>query len=220
MKYLLIVALSTMLFSDPGKIGRINSIKSQARKAFNSGDYKQAIEKYKFLVDSLKVDEDEVKLNLASAYYLSKDTANAMTHYQSVSSSDNKIVRSKAQQQLGVMSDRQGRFDEALSHFKQAIQADPQNDDARYNYEMLKKKMAEKDKKNKDDKKNDKENKPDKPSEYAKKLKAQADALSAQFRFSEAHSLMLEGAKKDRSVMFYSDFIERLNDVNTINKPK
>jgi tetratricopeptide (TPR) repeat protein len=219
MKYLMIAILSTVLFSGPGKIGKINSIKTEARKAYNSGDYKTAIEKYKFLVDSLKVEEDEIKLNLASAYYLSKDTANATTYYQAVSTSDKNLVRSRAQQQLGVMSDRQGRLDEALSHFKQAIKADPQNDDARYNYEMLKKKMDEK-KKKEDQKNKDDKNKPDKPSEYAKKLKQQADALSAQFRFSEAHNLMTEGAKKDPSVMYYKDFIDRLKDVVTINKSK
>jgi hypothetical protein len=61
-------------------------------------------------------------------------------------------------------------------------------------------------------------NKPKEPSEYAKKLKAQAEALSAQFKFREAQDLTLEGAKKDPSVMHYGDFIERLKNVVTINK--
>ena len=219
MKYVIFTILSVVLLSDPLKIGKINSIKSEARKAFSTGDYKKAIEKYKFLVDSMNVDEDEIKLNLASAYYLLKDTANAVNYYQSVATSDKIMVRSKAQQQLGVMADRRGKFDEALSHFKQAIKADPRNDDARYNYELLKKKMDEKKKKDEQKNKDDK-NKPDKPSEFAKRLKAQADALSARFRFSEAHKLMTDGAIKDPSVMYYKDFIDRLGDVNTINKPK
>src|SRR5690606_4174329 len=52
-------------------------------------------------------------------------------------------IRSKALQQLGNMANQQGRAEEALNLFKQAIKAAPTNDDARYNYEMLKKKLDE-----------------------------------------------------------------------------
>lgn len=216
LKYLIASLITLASFSDPWKIGKINSKKKEARKAYAAGDYKKAIQDYRYLVDSLEVNEDEVTLNLAGAYYLTKDTANAQSHYLTAAKSDKPIIRSKAEQQLGMMANRQGRQEEALDHFKQAIKADPQNDDARYNYEMLKKKLDEK-KKEQDNK--DK-NKPDKPSEFAKKLKQQADALSAQFRFGEAHNLMTDGAKKDPSVMYYKDFIDRLKDVTTINKAK
>ena len=217
MKYAIILSLFALLTGpDPWKIGRINSKKKEARQAYTSGDYKKAIQTYRYLVDSLNVSEDEITFNLANAYYLTKDTANAQTHYATASQSDKPYIRSRAEQQLGMMANRSGKQEIALNHFKQAVKADPQNDDARYNYEMLKKKLNEEKEKNKDKDKN----KPDKPSEYAKKLKAQADALSAQYRFGEAHDLMNEGAKKDPSVMYYKDFIDRLNDVVTINQPK
>jgi Ca-activated chloride channel family protein len=155
MKYLVLSILTLTLLSDPGKIGKVNSLKNEARKAYTAGDYKTAIQKYKYLVDSLNVNEDEVLLNLASAYYLSKDTANAQLNYQAVADSEKNAVRSKAQQQLGVMADRQGKLEEALDHFKQAIKADPTNDDARYNYELLKKKLDEKKKKEQEEQKKD-----------------------------------------------------------------
>ena len=125
MKYLVLSILTLALFSDPGKIGKVNSLKTEAKKAYAAGDYKTAIQKYKYLVDSLDVTEDEVLLNLASAYYLSKDTANAMTNYQAVADSEKNVVRSKAQQQLGVMADRSGKLEEALDHFKQAVKSRP-----------------------------------------------------------------------------------------------
>src|SRR5687767_11474166 len=103
MKYLLISILAFALVNDPLKIGKINSAKAEARKAYTSGDYKTAIAKYRYLVDSLNVTEDEIMLNLANAYYLSKDTAQAFTSYQSLVGSTKNEVRSKAQQQLGMM---------------------------------------------------------------------------------------------------------------------
>jgi tetratricopeptide (TPR) repeat protein len=207
--YTLLVALSI----DPAKIGKINSAKSEAKKAYNSGEYEKAIERYTYLTDSLGVTEDEVTLNLANSYFQINDTTNAISSYQSIAGSVKPRVRSNAQHQLGVLNHRQGKFEEALENFKQAIKADANNVDARYNYEMLKKKLDEQ--KKKDEQNN---NRPKEPSEYAKRLKAQAEALSAQFKFREAQDLMLDGAKKDPTVMHYSDFIERLKNVVTINK--
>jgi tetratricopeptide (TPR) repeat protein len=216
MKYLLAALLAAWLI-DPGKIARENRAKSEAREAYTSGDYKKALEKYKYLADSMGVREDEVLLNLGHTYFQTNDTTNALSTYQSLVGSMNVAVRSKANQQLGILHHRQGKFEAALADFKAAVKADAANIDARYNYEMLKRKLDEK--KKEDEKKNPK-NKPPEPSAYAKKLKAQADALVAQFRFGEANTLMTEGAKKDPTVMHYQDFMTRLQDVTTINKPK
>ena len=229
MKYLLAALLAALLI-DPGKIARENRAKSEAREAYTSGDYKKALEKYKYLADSLGVREDEVLLNLGHTYFQINDTTNALSTYQSLVGSMNVAVRSKASQQLGILHHRQGKMEVALADFKAAVKADAANIDGfahdiggrsklvtRYNYEMLKRKLDEK--KKEDEKKNPK-NKPPEPSAYAKKLKAQADAMVAQFRFGEAHALMTEGAKKDPTVMHYQDFMTRLQDVTTINKPK
>jgi len=207
------------LVTDPVKIGEINRVKKEARAAYTTGNYKVAIAKYKYLTDSLHVNEDEVMLNLANAYYLMKDTASAYPGYQTLTSSSEPHIKSRAHQQLGILDHKKGKFEEALRNFKQAVKADPQNADARYNYEALKRKLDEK-KKQEEQKKKDDQNKKKEPSEYAKKLKAQAEALAAQFKFAEAHNLMLEGAKKDPTVMHFKDFIDRLNDVVTINKQK
>ena len=160
MKFTLSILLLLLTLIDPTKIGKTNEAKSDAMKAYNGKRYKEAIMKYRYLVDSLDVEEDEVKLNLANAYYLAKDTANARPVYESLSQSSKNTIRSNALQQLGVMNNSRGKAEEALSQFKQAIKADPGNTDARYNYEMLKKKLDEKKKqdqqnqdKNKDDKK-------------------------------------------------------------------
>lgn len=160
MKYILVSLFVVAFVTDPFRIGKINRAKSEAREAYTSGDYKTAVQKYHYLIDSMKVMEDELKLNLANAYFLLNDTANALTNYESLAGSKVNAVRSKAQQQLGIMNYRKQKLEEALNNFKQAIKADPDNMDARYNYELLKKKMDEKKKKeeeqqNKDQQKKD-----------------------------------------------------------------
>ncbi len=140
---LLLLFLLSAIITDPAKIGQINRAKEEAKKAYLSGDYETAAAKYKYLADSLSVTEDEVLMNLGNAYYNLGDTASAIGQYQSLTQSANKRIRSVAQQQLGVVRNKQGKFEEALNHFKEAIKANPANEDARYNYELLKKKLDE-----------------------------------------------------------------------------
>ena len=157
MRILTAVLLTLFTLTDPTLISKINGLKADAKKAYLKNDFKTAIKKYRYLVDSLKVREDEVLLNLASAYYNLKDTTNALSQYQSLTASSKNQLRSKAQQQLGLIADQQGKQEEALSCFKEAIKSDVTNADARYNYELLKKKIEEK--KKEDQKKKDEQNK-------------------------------------------------------------
>ena len=52
--------LLLLLWIDPNKIGKVNKAKSEAKEAFQRGEFKNAIAQYKTLVDSLGVKEDEV----------------------------------------------------------------------------------------------------------------------------------------------------------------
>jgi hypothetical protein len=178
MKYIFLVVFVLATGVDPATVRRINAAKSEAEQAFKSGDYRTAVDRYKYLVDSLGVKEDEVLLNLANAYYLLKDTTNAFNNYQSLTASGKSDITSKANQQLGIMANQQGKAEEALNYFKQAIKAEPTNDDARYNYEMVKKKLEEKKKqeekqqqnkdKEKKDQNKDEEKKEDKKDQQQK----------------------------------------------------
>jgi Ca-activated chloride channel homolog len=153
MRLLAALLVTISLFTDPTLIRKINALKAEAKKAYLKNDFKTAIQKYRFLVDSLNVREDEVMLNLASAYYNIKDTTNAVSQYQSLTQSSKNHLRSKAQQQLGIIAGEQGKAEEALTHFKEAIKSDLTNEEARYNYELVKKKIE--DQKKQDQKKQD-----------------------------------------------------------------
>lgn len=160
------ILILLLFIPGPGDISKINSAKSEAKKAYQRGDYKKAIEQYQLLTDSLGIDEEEVRMNLAHAYFQLNDTTNAQQRYQPLTGSNRAAYRSLANQQLGVLSNRQGKLEEALNYFKNAMKADATNEEARYNYEMVKKKLEEKKKqeeqqKNKDQKKDDKDKKDD-----------------------------------------------------------
>lgn len=146
MKYILIIAILALIPGDIDKIAKVNKLKQEAKEAYLNGDYETALSKYQYLTDSLGVKDDNISLNLANAYYNTKDTAQAINGYSSLLNSSSKLIRSTANQQLGVISTRNKKFKEALDHFKEALRADPANEDARYNYEMMKKILEEQEK--------------------------------------------------------------------------
>ena len=143
MKYAIAIILLVMTIGDIDKIAKVNQLKKEAREAYLAGDYSTALGKYQYLLDSMGIKDDNITLNLANSYYNTKDTAQAINNYSSLLNSSNKLVRSTANQQLGVISTRNKKFKESLDYFKEALRADPTNEDARYNYEMMKKILKE-----------------------------------------------------------------------------
>ncbi len=138
MKYLLVAILLVFTSIDPGRIARINKAKKEAELAWQAGDYKLARDKYLYLKDSLGVEDETLLLDLAHAHIMLKDSASARQLYEELTGSSNAQIRSVAYQQLGALAFQQKKHEEALDLFKQALRANPANEDARYNYELVK----------------------------------------------------------------------------------
>ena len=143
MRLLAILIILNLSGIDINKIARINELKKTAEAAYRQGDYDKAIATLSLLTDSMGVAEDPLYLNLANAYFHKNDTANAIKNYARVLDSKNNHIKSVAYQQLGVIKQQQNKMQEALEYFKAALLADPANEDARYDYELLKKLMKE-----------------------------------------------------------------------------
>lgn len=183
MKYLLsVILLLTSISTDPvTKIAKSNSLKREAKRAYDEGNFEQAVTAYQMLLDSMEVYDDRARLNLANAAYrvsygsdnfdvLSdiaagsqrvQDSASlnavaeeikffdiADSNYRIVRESEDASAASMAYNQLGVIAYRRNEIskddkttlmNQALSDFKRALIKNPQNEQARYNYELVKK---------------------------------------------------------------------------------
>ena len=120
-------------------IATVNRFKKRAEAAMEQQNYAQAAMYYTKLVDSLRVDDEAVRLNLAHALLLSADTAQAQLRYSQLTSSRSAALKSVAYQQLGVLASGQKKYPEALATFKESLKANPANEASRYNYELVKK---------------------------------------------------------------------------------
>ena len=139
MKLMLILFTLGALIGGFNDIATVNRLKQEAEAALQQKEYQKAARYYSQLVDSLQVDDDAVRMNLAHALLLAGDTATAQRTYSTLTSSQDRPLKSVAYQQMGVVASAQQKYPEALAIFKESLKANPTNEEARYNYELVKK---------------------------------------------------------------------------------
>lgn len=139
MKVLISVIMSVFVVAGViDNIATVNRLKKEAEQAYKDGDYATAVAHYQTLVDSLNVQDDNIRLNLAHSLIQAGDTISAQRNYSSLVRSNENQVKSIAYQQMGIIASDQQKYEEALATFKEALKADPTNEEARYNYELVK----------------------------------------------------------------------------------
>lgn len=126
-----------------------------------------------------------------------------MDYYNTLSvTGEDKLIGSIAYNQVGVINYRSVKrdvTDETLrasaEYFKGALQKDPNNEFARYNYELLKRKIA-----------------------YPELLMKRVKALVKENRYQEAYQLLKPAVAKDPSIETKnSGYLKRLEDIITID---
>lgn len=223
MKLLALLLLFQQL--NPLTISRQNALKEEAKEAFLEEKYEQAAELYAQLEEKLPEEDGAVSLNRAHALYLAGKTGKADTLYRQLAARQpNGHLRSVAWQQLGFMAQQQQQFENAISYFKQALIAEPNNPQALFNYELALKKQAarreqeqQQQQQQQGDQQQEQQQPPPEPSAWAEALKEKADRLAANRQYSEAFSLMQDGLKQDPTVAAYSDFINKLQLIADIH---
>ncbi|MBB6612374.1 aerotolerance protein [Pontibacter sp. Tf4] len=135
-----------LLLGIPGSgiktISRINDYADRAAKAYNREQYAEAITAYEVLLNDMEVQDDQIRLNLAHAYYNAGLLSQARDQYRLLADHPSEHIRSVVHLQLGNIAGTHKKYLQALSMYRNALLADPENDVARYNYELVKKYLA------------------------------------------------------------------------------
>ena len=140
MIYLLITA---WLWWNPtlpvNQISRTNQARRDAESAYRAGQYTRALTLYTFLSQTTTSIDPAVRLNLGHTYFQLNQFAKAKPQYETLLRSDRPDLRTVAATQLGVIACRERDSSMALALFRQALLEDPENEPARYNFELIKK---------------------------------------------------------------------------------
>jgi len=208
----------TIIIND--KIDQINKLTSLAEKSFLNKNYSESIKNYKTLIDSLDYSNEKVFLNLAHAHLLSSDTLNAIENYNLASLTENNKIKSIAFQQLGNINEKNNKLNEALNFYKESIIADNENNDSKFNYELVKKKLEqEKNQQNKekDNKENSKENQKKNQSENKKQDKEGQEDKKKESE-SQEEKKQNEQSKNDQKKSNEESIEEKLKKINMTKK--
>ncbi len=207
-----LVGILLFTVTDIGRIAKTNRLIKEAEYAYLEQNYPLAIEKYKLLVDSLNYEDDKATLNLANAYFRNNQKEESLEYYRRILDSKDKVVKTAANQQMGVLAYEKKEMAQAMNYFKTSLISDPSNDEARYNYELLKKI-------NQQQQNQDQQNQPQEPpTEFAKNAKARSEILVSQGRYKEAYELMQSALKADETVRNFQDFIKRTGEIAQIDE--
>jgi tetratricopeptide (TPR) repeat protein len=135
----------------------------------------------------------------------------ALEYLSKASLGENEEIREKAWFNIGNVQFKAQKLEEAIAAYKKVLRLNANNQLARENLEFLYTLLRQQ-----EQQKNE-QNKQQEPSEYAKQLKKEAEKLVANRQYKLAYQLMMNGMKKDPTVQAFADFIQRINDVATID---
>lgn len=198
------------------KIAERNEAIAQAERFYAETKFEDAVRQHLLLIEDFELNSEEIRFDLALSYQNNGQEADAQKTYSALLGASHQILPSFASNQIGVLEGREKKYREALASFKLALIKNPTNEIARYNYELLSRWLEDKeeDDKEKDESKEDEKQ----PSNYAKRIKAEADALVDQFRFDEALEVMNEALEIDETVSYYEEFIKNLSEIKEIDE--
>ncbi len=117
-------------------------IKTGLNKPMNS-ELDSVIEEYESLKKKYPNKKD-ISFNLGNLKYFTQDYTSAAEDYKDVLSSNNNLLKSQAHYNLGNTYYKNGEIENSLEHFKNSLKLNPNDNDARHNYEFVKNVLQQK----------------------------------------------------------------------------
>ena len=177
----------------------------------------EAAEKYYNSILSTDSDNSEAHFGKGSSLFMQDDIKNAEIKFNETLASSETLLKSKAFYNLGNISYKNKKLNDALQFYKKALELNPNDDEARYNYEFIKYQKDPEEKKDeekkgdekKDDEKKDEEKKDDEKKDEEKKDEEKDENSQSQQKpldekksqdLKKAESI-LDALKNDEKVM-------------------
>lgn len=137
-KYLILlvsVATTTPIYSQ-------QSSDDPALNAYRQGDYDKAIEMYSELL-AKNTDDKNIKFNLGGAFYKKGTLNSAKSGFEDALTLEAPEAKSRAYYNLGNTLFKMNKPEKSLEAFKYAMKFDPEDEDAKFNYEFVKSLLEE-----------------------------------------------------------------------------
>ncbi len=187
----------------------------KGNKLYEEGKFTEAEVQY---MKSLDTDENlfEAKFNMADAMFRQKKYDQAIEQWQILAgSTEEKEKLGRIYHNMGNAYVASENLEKSLESYKLSLRNNPADDETRYNLAFVQHQL------NKQQQQQQQQNNDQKPpllTEFAKKVKQQADELLAAGKFREAFQVMQEATQKDASMGNYKEYMGRLSKVAGIEE--
>ena len=113
-----------------------------ALNAYRQGDYDKAIELYSELL-AKNTDDKNIKFNLGGAFYKKGTLNSAKSGFEDALTLEAPKAKSRAYYNMGNTLFKMNKPEKSLEAFKYAMKFDPEDEDAKFNYEFVKSMLEE-----------------------------------------------------------------------------
>jgi Ca-activated chloride channel family protein len=172
---------------------------------------------------------DKLQFDSGAAAYKMKDYGKALEWFSQALLSPDTGLQSKSHYNLGNTLYERGDgqkndgkkladWTNALQHYEQTLKLEPENREAKENYEFVRNKIEELKNKKQEQPSSSPSPTPLQPSEEAKKAKTEADKAVRRRAYRTAFRIITDRLKVDPTVNVYADYIHRLEEINGIKK--
>ena len=114
----------------------------EGNRNYSEGDYDKALELYREALEE-SPDSPAIRFNLGDAHFKKEEMEDAADSFSQALQSEDPEIKSRAQYNLGNSLYRQGKLQESLSAYREALKVAPGDRDAKHNLEFVLKQLQE-----------------------------------------------------------------------------
>ena len=118
-------------------IVNVSFSQDKGKTAFENGNYNDARLYYENILRS-RENDNAAKYGLGVSAYKQNDIEGALSALKETTNTDDKVLASKSYYNLANILRESGEMEESLEYYKKSIVLNPEDKDAKINYELLK----------------------------------------------------------------------------------
>lgn len=194
----LVIACCALQLAGAGWFGdRLYHKTEEGNRNYHNQAYEKAMQSY---TEAQIEDPDSLILhyNLGNVLYQQGAYETAIAEFEQVVSADDPVLAALAYYNLGNACFRLKKYDTAIEHYKNALLANPRDEDAKFNLELARRFLKSG------------------PSERAKELYREVLELVRQRQYGEAWQRTQEALQEEETFVTYGDFIQRVRELATL----